>query len=649
MQVTVDKKELISFLQEMVISCLSDAYKVDDATHASVFNIEAGLRAKKVNPYGELIFVPEQLLTSSIANFDLSIFESIEEMKWDQSENSWIALTGNQLHLKGPGRFLESITGLQSLKALRFGEVKNWVLNSKMLHEDQVSSSLRPAQKLAARKVISNYSFIWGPPGTGKTFTSATILQSLLNNDCKVLVTSTANKAVDEIMDQLIEINPACDNRIARYGGDRIEKGKRFRIPELQKQKLRSRNPKDEAALIEKELSEATVIFANTMAVQCYPKFKQMAFKYVLLDETSMIPAYMVETLRSLYPEAKFIFAGDPMQLPPVIKDDNLAQRRYARNVYDYPEIQDQLKLFLNGQNSIISFLDVQSRMHSRLGSAISKAFYYGKLNSSKPAAKKLVWPDRGIDASNEVYASGELTIMGHKALKVSGLPNTKVLKNANLLEATWIAEGASWIKKNYSNYKVMIITPFVNQVALIRSLLGRNDIDVTTVHKAQGSQADIVLFSLAGSQNRNYYVDKCPDHVSEKLINVAISRTKVQCIVVGSARHLVKLNPLTKLQRAYVGAPVEVAIEAEVPQLQPVEAQPNLVEIPKPQVDLKTNQVAESKVSEVNQMKLRIEALEAENLRLKEEVRLLRGKSNSYSLKELSTKPFFVKRNEEF
>ena len=460
-------------------------------------------------------------------------------------------------------------------------------------------------------------------------------------------MTSTANKAVDEIMDQLISINPNSDNRISRYGGDRIEVGKRFEIPRLQKQKLTSKDPSKEAELIEKELTNTTVIFANTMAVQCYPKFASMHFDYVLLDETSMIPAYMVEALRCLYPNAKFIFAGDPMQLPPVIEDRQLSAQKYARNVYGYPEMQQQMKMFLEGNDSVISFLDIQSRMHSRLGAAISMAFYHGKLKSSKSPATNLAYPDNGPDYANGVIASGELTILEHKAL---GSVNSqeRVASNANLLEATWVANGATWIREN-TDFEVLIISPFNNQVNLIKSLLNRNDIKVTTVHKAQGSQADVVLFSLAGNDRYNYFVDPRYEHINEKLINVAFSRAKVQCIIVGREKHLLSSNALVRLQHAYVTGPVKVAPVLDLPQepQEVIQTEIVLPEVEKPKPEQKVQEPPRVEVSQLDQMKMKVKALEAEVARLKAEN--LRLKSSSLPLLELSSKPLFVHSDEEF
>jgi hypothetical protein len=639
MQVTVNKNEILKLVENIIMSSIKKAHFVEDASCETAHTLHHAMRKLRQNSYSELVFIPQ----AHTEVFDPEFLNQLKVVKWDNANRYWADSEGIAVYFKGPGKFMERISELATRNILSNNNVVNWDLNSELLPECQVPNQLRPAQKLAARKIISNYSFIWGPPGTGKTFTSALIINKLITDDCKVLVTSTANKAVDEIMDQLVSFNPACDNRVSRYGGARIETDKRFEIPRLQEQKLTSRNPSRESELIELELTNATAIFANTMAVQCYPKFSSMHFDYVLLDETSMIPAYMVEALRCLYPSAKFIFAGDPMQLPPVIEDSQLSAQKYARNVYAYPEMQSQMELFLEGQESVISFLDIQSRMHSRLGAAISQAFYHGKLKSSKSAATELACPDRVINYENEVIASGELTILGHKALgNVDSQEH--VASNANLLEANWVANETSRIKDN-TDFEVLVVTPFKNQVNLIKKLLN-GDIKVTTVHKAQGSQADIVFFSLAGNDGYNYFVDSRYEHVNEKLINVAFSRAKVQCIVVGREEHLLSSKALVRLQKAYLAGPVEVTPVVDLPQ---EVVQPEIVapKVEKPQLEQKVQEPLKIEVSPLDQMELKIKTLETEVARLKAENLYLR-RSNSHPLLELSSKPLFVSQTDE-
>lgn len=64
-------------------------------------------------------------------------------------------------------------------------------------------SSLNDSQLRAVENALtSNISFIWGPPGTGKSKTLAHIVQLLYQAGHNVLITSTTNAAVDQVLEK---------------------------------------------------------------------------------------------------------------------------------------------------------------------------------------------------------------------------------------------------------------------------------------------------------------------------------------------------------------------------------------------------------------------------------------------------------------
>ena len=65
---------------------------------------------------------------------------------------------------------------------------------------------LNPSQRRAIQLCCSsNLTFIWGPPGTGKTMTLAHIVAELLARGSRILITSTTNTAVDQVLAKLAE------------------------------------------------------------------------------------------------------------------------------------------------------------------------------------------------------------------------------------------------------------------------------------------------------------------------------------------------------------------------------------------------------------------------------------------------------------
>jgi len=81
---------------------------------------------------------------------------------------------------------------------------------------------LNSSQRNAVQTCWQNdISFIWGPPGTGKTKTLAAILTEFVRNDLRTLVVSTTNIAIDQALTTLLEttaLSPAACEQVVRVG-----------------------------------------------------------------------------------------------------------------------------------------------------------------------------------------------------------------------------------------------------------------------------------------------------------------------------------------------------------------------------------------------------------------------------------------------
>ena len=160
-----------------------------------------------------------------------------------------------------------------------FGFLKPGSLLNPVRFSEQITEGYAPniEQQIAIRKSLTQeVTFIWGPPGTGKTKTLSIILNQLIRSGRSVLLTSHTNAAVDEILKKFIENDENAPyieaGRIIRYGiptvlNDRfsellvdtiIEKQtskKRRRIEELQtiigfnNEKIRKSENLEQAAL----------------------------------------------------------------------------------------------------------------------------------------------------------------------------------------------------------------------------------------------------------------------------------------------------------------------------------------------------------------------------------------------------------------
>ncbi len=145
---------------------------------------------------------------------------------------------------------------------------------------------------------------------------------------------------------------------------------------------------------------------------------------------------------------------------------------------------------------------------------------------------------------------------IGLNWIHVTGLMEKN--RNVNYVEVNKCIKLAKQLAEEYPNESIGIVTPFKDQYGMIFSRLdavSRERIQVDTVHKYQGDEKDIIIFSLVVAANA------APRGVwflntHEYLINVAITRARRALYIVGdldyckNLRNGSKVSPLPQLAR---------------------------------------------------------------------------------------------------
>lgn len=288
-----------------------------------------------------------------------------------------------------------------------------------------------------AKSVLANdLALIQGPPGTGKTTVIAEIIwQSIRRNpDCKILLTSQTNLAVDNALERL-QGQPGI--RPIRIGKpDKLEpEGRRFSLPVIESWTADSKQNKDNAAniWIDRICSEvsndpkyASAISAwkseleakdqqsrsqfcqlykknvNLVAATCSicgstdfmktycdmfggNQNDDMFFDVVIMDEASK--ATPLEMAVPLVLGKKIIIIGDHKQLPPMLDEntvdsslEKIGQKELAEKLR---KAESQFKRLFESaakvRKTIVSTLDTQYRMHEDIMNTI-KQFYEEEL-----------------------------------------------------------------------------------------------------------------------------------------------------------------------------------------------------------------------------------------------------------------------------
>ncbi len=244
-----------------------------------------------------------------------------------------------------------------------------------------------------------------------------------------------------------------------------------------------------------------------------------------MFDMTIMDEASQCNTAVSLVPiirGERLLLVGDPQQLNPVILlndtvNEQLRKRYHVTDEYDYKK-NSIYKTFL-ACDSVSD--EILLHNHYRCNKSIIEfnnlKYYNSKLKIL--SASKEPEPLKYIDVENA----------------------TTYYKNTAPEEAVEIAKYAA----NNKDKTIGVITPFVNQKALIEKELaemGVENVACGTVHAFQGDEKDVVLFSTAiTDQTKQGTYDWLKNN--KELINVATSRAKEKLIVLGSRKNLERLH----------------------------------------------------------------------------------------------------------
>lgn len=242
-------------------------------------------------------------------------------------------------------------------------------------------------------------------------------------------------------------------------------------------------------------------------------------FDLVIMDESGQC-----NTATSLIPIVRgtdLLLVGDTNQLQPVTVieqnvNEDLMERYGVGEEYDYVHNSILSTMLRKDNNSKNILLRYHYRCGQKIASFVNQRFYEQQL--------KLL---------NE--KSGDLVYYN---VKNTFNPNAR---NAYKEEAAQIAK----IITNNGYKDVGIITPFVNQAALVNDYLiklGINDVRAGTIHTLQGSEKSVIIMSAALSWKTG---KKTMDWIknNHELINVGVTRAKDKFVFVGDKEAIDKLS----------------------------------------------------------------------------------------------------------
>ena len=431
-----------------------------------------------------------------------------------------------------------------------------------------ITSGQEKAKTMATKQDIS---FIWGPPGTGKTTTLVRIATDCMLHEKRVLMVSYSNVAVDDAALRFyIYFNKeygSIPGTILRYGYPRNQEVIDHPIlssfnmairsnPELFDEynhlRRRTRNlKKDTKEYIRlqtriseirsyfKEAEEQLVRHAGFVATTVAkavsdPTIYCQTFDTVLFDEASM--AYIPQVIFSArLAKNHFVCLGDFCQLPPIVQSGD--DSSLNSDIFQYCGIQAAIEH--KWSHKWLCLLDVQRRMHPDIADFINNGMYFGLLSSESELYGEEMRREIRDHEPAANYSLGMSDISSFNA----HCHRTADFSHYNIFSAMTSYANAIKSIAPSDEWTAGIITPYNAQARLINAMIHDTwenskewRIHSATVHQFQGSEQNIIIYDAVDSnplQRPGGLLTKTKNNMANRLFNVAVSRAQGKFIMV--------------------------------------------------------------------------------------------------------------------
>jgi len=370
-----------------------------------------------------------------------------------------------------------------------------------------------------------------GPPGSGKTTFIAEAAKNLSEEE-RVWITSNTNIAVDNVLEKL--------NRAVRVGHpSKITEGvkrhsieynilSRIRFSDYREYASRVSEAYREISRIQNELiGKGKIVVGSTILKGVMSPVKNYDYDTVIIDEASN--TCISTALLALERAKKAVVVGDPYQLPPVYEVGsykaakfsayNYLHKIYGKNLWLRKHYRSNAKIAEFAARNIYGFLEIDERCRNI------------KIEECKTSIPEIGDPSKPVvfvDCNGAERKAGKSKI--------------------NEAEAEYVCMICEELADCIGENRIGVITPYVKQVELIKSLMAEFNlyVEVSTVHSYQGREKDVIVYSITATEN--------PYFASERrLFNVALTRARKKFIAVGNSKALQNRNFLLSKFLRYV------------------------------------------------------------------------------------------------
>ena len=452
---------------------------------------------------------------------------------------------------------------------------------------------LNDAQSRAVESGLrGGITWLWGPPGTGKTTTLSVLLDELQRRGRRTLLTAPTNTAVDialqavlgrtrvAALGSVVRVGQPTDTRLVNRAGGPVlveeiaerrgepvaadlvrvtERIRRLRAQlrdweqsgrnrggaydrlqvELAEQQAMAGALNRLLAEVRRQVCQDAHLVAATTHQLLMPTLSGMAFDVVVIDEASMLPASLA-MIAAGAGHGHTVVAGDFRQLPPVvIADTTRANRWLRRSAFEASGVAGLVARRQPPPNLVA--LTEQHRMPQALAEAISDGFYpESRLHTASTVHRRPTSP--GLREMAPIVCVDTSALRSWVARR-SGQSSRYNLLHV-LLSAAMVAD------RGLTGPEPALITPFAPQARLLEALVGEDEGRgiASTVHRFQGGERDVVIFDAVdaarGKMALHPWFGDPVGSSGDRLVNVAMSRARERLIIVADMDRIHRRRP---------------------------------------------------------------------------------------------------------
>jgi predicted RecB family nuclease len=366
----------------------------------------------------------------------------------------------------------------------------------------------------AAAGLTDSYLFIQGPPGAGKTHTSAHVIVELIRRGKKVGVAANSHKAIHNLLD-MVEI--MAEKLGVRFHG--IKKSSMGNAESMYDGRFIHSEEKSENVSLDAQL------LAGSAWLFAHERFDRH-LDYLFIDEAGQVSVANIVAMGTA--ARNIVLVGDQMQLGQPIQGVHPGEA--GLSILD----------FLLGDQATVApnrgiFLNHTRRLHPAVCQFISEAFYEGRLAPDSANVKRRLIFASPIDGITPVGIHYLPVI--HSGCSQKSEEEGKVIKAyyEKLLGQKFEDKNGS--VRLISADDILVVSPYNVQVNHLKAILPAGA-RVGTVDKFQGQEAPVVLVSMVTSD-----AECLPRDIeflfSANRLNVALSRAQCLAIVAANPKLL--------------------------------------------------------------------------------------------------------------